>query len=370
MKTSKRVLTAIAVIVLVAVLAGVIYWYYFVYKREDRTAEWDAGTVETGGLTVRFLELGNGNAGDCILIKTGNTEVLIDAGSKQESAATLVPKIKEYCTDGKLEYVIATHAHTDHIGAFYSTQSRKGIFDSFECGVIIDFPKTNKTNVSANTVIGRYYAARDREVEEGAVHYTALQCWNQTDGAQRSYALAEGISFEILYQRYYEEVSPDLNDENNYSVCTLFTQGDYHYLFTGDLEAEGEESLVESNELPHCKLYKAGHHGSKTSSSEKLLQAITPETVCICCCAGSDEYTATKNNQFPTQDAIDRLSKYTENIYVTTLSLDGTPAQFTSMNGDITVTSNGVDFSVRGSHNDIILKDTEWFRKNRVWKGI
>ncbi len=316
---------------------------------------------KTQELEIHFLELGNGNAGDSTLIKTGNTEVLIDAGSKRGSAKTLVPKIKEYCTDGILEYVIATHAHEDHIAAFVGSGGTDGVFANFKCGTIIDFTGKNTTSqISAD-----YIAARDKEVsEDGAVHYTALQCWNQTDGAQREYTLAEGISFEILYQKYYETSS---SDENNYSVCTLFTQGENHYLFTGDLEKEGEESLVAKNDLPHCKLFKAGHHGSKTSSNDALLSKITPENVCVCCCAGTSEYTSTKENQFPTQAMIDRVAKYTKNIFVTTLSLDGTTGNYTSMNGEITVRSNGVDFSIRGSNNDTILKETEWFRANRTW---
>ncbi len=64
---------------------------------------------------------------------------------------------------------------------------------------------------------------------------------------------------------------------------------------------------------------------------------------------------------------INRVAKYTKNIYVTTLSLDGTTAKFASMNGEITVTSDGVDFSIHGSNNDTVLKETDWFKKNRTW---
>jgi hypothetical protein len=67
-------------------------------------------------------------SGDCALVKVGDTEVLIDAGSKRDSAITLVPYIKQYCTDGILEYVIATHAHEDHIAAFVGYNGTDGIF--------------------------------------------------------------------------------------------------------------------------------------------------------------------------------------------------------------------------------------------------
>ncbi len=353
MKKAKRIILALIVILLITAIVATLVWY-FCFRKEKK------GT--TAELQIHFLELGNGNAGDCTLLKTGDTEVLIDAGSKRNSAATLVPKIKEYCTDGVLEYVIATHAHEDHIASFVGVNGSDGIFANFKCGTIIDFARSTSTS----GIYRSYVSWRDKEVsEDGAVHYTALQCWNQTDGAQRTYELAEGVSFEILYQKYYEQNAP--SGENNYSVCTLFTQGEYHYLFTGDLEKIGEESLVESNDLPHCKLFKGGHHGSKTSSNEVLLEKITPENVCICCCAGSNEYTQNSSTQFPTQVTINRIAKYTKNIYVTTLSVDGTIYNYTSMNGEITVTSDGVAFSIHGSNNDTVLKETEWFKKYRTW---
>ena len=50
---------------------------------------------------------------------------------------------------------------------------------------------------------------------------------------------------------------------------------------TGDLDQRGEFSLLEREALPHVELYVAGHHGSASSSSEALLQAVSPDTVWI-----------------------------------------------------------------------------------------
>ena len=74
--------------------------------------------VAEADLSIHFLELGNKYTGDCTLIKCGNTEVLIDAGSRTDSAVTIKNYVDKYCTDGILEYVIATHAHQDHIAGF------------------------------------------------------------------------------------------------------------------------------------------------------------------------------------------------------------------------------------------------------------
>lgn len=380
-KHPKVFITVVIVLLIAAIIAGVC-WYFLVYKKKQTpppaAGEGALEDIVSADMSIHFLELGNKKTGDCTLIKVGNTEVLIDAGSNNSSAETIVPYIQKYCTDGILEYVIATHAHEDHIGAFYSTKTRKGIFESFDCKTIIDFPKTKKDATSATGVYGRYCAARDAEVEEGAVHYTALQCWNETDGAKRTYALSSSVSFSILYQKFYSEFDSGTG-ENNYSVCTLFQNGNDSFLFTGDLEEEGESSLVDSNDLPHCKLYKAGHHGSKTSSHDKMLKKISPEIVCVCCCAGSPEYTTVSDNTFPTQEFIDRIGKYTDKIYVTTLAtnvnLKEEQWDFTSMNGNIVYyygKKGEEDYSYKlyCSNNTTILKETAWFKENRVWNGV
>lgn len=311
------------------------------------------GDVITDDLQIHFLFLGNKSPGDCTLIKTGNTEILIDAGSTESSAETLVPYIQQYCTDGVLEYVIATHADTDHIAAFVGTTTADGIFESFVCETIIDFPITEKTTDTYYS----YVELRDAEIQAGATHYTALECWNNQNGAQRSYTLAEDITMNFLYQKYYEE---DASKENNYSVCMLLSQGNNHYLFTGDLEADGEESLLEFNpDLPQCKLYKAGHHGSNTSSTKDLMDKIQPQIVVANCCCGG------KYN-FPHQEFIDNVASHTDKIYIPVAIADNGDG-YELLNGNIVVSSNGGDVTVNCSNNNTIFKDTQWFADNRTW---
>ena len=356
------VLAVIAVILIVAIVGCCVLHQKGIIRVAflDKffPPEEEQESIITDDLQIHFLELGNDKAGDCTLIKVGNTEVLIDAGSTKSSAQTIVPYIQTYCTDGVLEYVVATHAHQDHIAAFVGTKQAKGIFESFVCETIIDYPKTNSTS----KIRGEYESLREKEVAQGAKHYTALECWNNENGATRSITLADGITLNVLYQKFYEEKT---SDENDYSVCTLLSQGSNHYLFTGDLEHEGEESLVESNTLPKCKLFKGGHHGSPTSSTTKLLQVIEPEIVCVCCCCGTDEYTSTKENQFPSQAFIDRVAPYTDKVYITSMVAD-TEAGFQSMNGNIVVRSNGGEVQVQCSNNNTLLKDTDWFKENRT----
>ena len=308
-----------------------------------------------GDLQIHFLELGNYYTGDCVYIKAGDTDILIDAGSKSSSVPTIAAYLNDYVTDGKLEYVIVTHAHTDHYAGF---AAKEGIFDLYECGTIIDFARTNQ-KATASTY-NKYIAKRDAEVAAGATHLTALEC---IEKGETDYAVADGINMKILDSYYYSHPSPD---ENNYSVCMLLSEGENNYLFTGDLEADGEKYLVEMNDLPEVVLYKAGHHGSKTSSSDELLSVIKPEIVCVCCCAGSAEYTSTEANKFPTQAFIDRVAPYTDQVYVTTIFESDKDKTFTSMNGNITVCSDGSRVWVVCSASDLLLRETAWFEEKRT----
>ena len=241
----------------------------------------DVEVIKNQDLSIHFLELGNKYTGDCTLIKVGNTEILIDAGSRTSSIPTIKNYLDQYVTDGILEYVIVTHAHQDHYAGFATNKSTDSIFDLYECEVIIDFAQTNQKPTS--TMYANYQRELQDEVDNGAVHYTALDCIKKRNGAQSVYELEKGVTLQILDSYYYYEGNTS-SSENDYSVCTLISSGDHHFLFTGDLEEKGEEHLVKLNKLPKVDVYKAGHNGSKTSSSAKLLEVIQPKNVCVCCC--------------------------------------------------------------------------------------
>lgn len=331
-----------------------------------------------GDLEMHFLELGNGYTGDSCYIKCGDVDILVDAGSRTSSSTTIANYLDTQVTDKKLEYIIVTHADRDHIAGFAGDSKNLSIFARYEVDTIIDFPLTNKVGSKETGVLKDYYSERDNRVKKGAKHYNALQCYNNTDGGQRTYKLSDTITLNILYNYYYENSSPD---ENNYSVCFQIEDGDNKYLFTGDLELEGEEKLVANNSLDKVKLFKAGHHGSKTSSNDCLLDVIQPEVCVVTCCAGSVEYTQNLENTFPTQLFINRISKWTDKVYVTTV---GTIAKddsdkwkdvsYTSLNGIVVVKVNNGLLNVECSNNNTVLKDTDWFKNNRTtpdaWKSV
>ena len=363
-KNNARKVVAIVLVIAILVVGYVFFGQEFVDKifgnnpSPSPSQSSSPFEGETGDFSIHFLTLGNKYAGDSIYIKAGDNDILIDAGSRGNSSDAISSYIDKYCTDGKLEYVIATHAHQDHIAAFVGTKAAPGIFDRYECETIIDFPLTDATS----SVYKNYVAKRDAEVAGGAKHYTALECYNNENGAQRVYNLGDGITMEILYNYYYEN---DTSNENNFSVCLLFTCGNNKFLLTGDLEEEGEEMLVKNNELPKVDVFKAAHHGSYTGSTDALLSVVQPDVVVVTCVAGSDEYTSNPDNMFPALAALRRIEKWTKKIFVTSIVSDNDKG-FEDLNGNIVVSSDGSTVTVNCSNNNTYLGETEWYKNNRA----
>ena len=333
----------------------------------------DGGTTDggsTGGgttdgeisdaLYISLIDVGNKYNGDCVYIRIGTTDILVDSAGKYDKV-TSNDNIENYLNsqmqDELLDYVIVTHADADHIGGFAGDASASGassLFQRFKCGTIIDFPKSNSTTDTYD----RYKANRDAEVrDDGAVHYTALECYNNLNGASRTYDLGSGATLEILYNYYYEHNS---HDENNYSVCFRILHGDRQFLFTGDLELDGEEkfSTYYSN-LGQVDFFKAGHHGSATSTNSVLLQVIKPKIVGICCVAGRNEFGSDPENIFPTESTIHRIAQYTTQVYVTACYVDDA---YAPLNGTIMVISETSGVRVDCSVSDEILAKSDWFK--------
>ncbi len=371
---SKLLLVFISLFSLViGFLSGAVASLYFAYPLSD---EFDPPSIITGELEIHFMELGNDNSGDSILIQIGNYDILVDAGSKKSSYSTIKSYIDSHIEDTTLEYVIVTHAHEDHYANF-AGDGTTSLLTDYTITNLIQFSNTNQTT---GKMYNNYLAMVDKIEQTGTKVCNALEAYNNENGCSKNIDLGFDTEIEILYQTYYENKS---SSENNYSVCFMINQGDNHFLFTGDLEEDGEESLVANNTLPRVTLYKAGHHGSNTSSHDALLDVIQPEIVVITCVAGNFEYAKNEvgnvniDGTFPTTPTLTRIAKHTSKVYVTTLGItsqnpDGTYEDIghTSMNGDILVLSNRSGVSVTGSNNNTLLKDTTWantYRSSVNW---
>lgn len=369
-KVLKKHLNAKHLFLIVALCLICLLVYVFVVKPQlnnGEAPEVPENQSELADLEINFMMLGNKYAGDSIYIKAGDTDILVDAGSRKNSAPVIkdylfdaTSNLHSYVEDNKLEYVIATHADQDHIAAFVG---QNGIFkdSNLEIETLIEFPKTNKTTDLYN----EYRDAVNDLEKNGTKVYTALECYNNENGATRIINLADGIELEILYNYYYEHTT---RNENNYSVCFLLRRGEEQFLFTGDLEGEGEELLVDNNNLGEVYLYKMGHHGSKTSSSMKLLNVIKPKVAVATCVAFTTEYTDNMDNTFPTKTAIDNLISINtvEHLYVPYMVSDN-EAGFEEANGNIVVYANSNGTYVECSKTNLDFFKFEIFEKYRNW---
>lgn len=201
-------------------------------------------------MEVHFIDAGQSNAA---LVICGGRTMLIDAGGNSKGTAIQLYLEKQKIK--KLDYVIGSHPDEDHIGGL------DVIISKFDCGRII-MPEYSVDTATYRDVIS-------------AMEYKAYKNTKPVPGD--SYKLGDAQFTIIAPNKEYG------NDTNNWSVGILLTHGDKKFLFTGDAEEEAEKDMVKHGIDIKCDVYQAGHHGSKTSSTEALLDAAAPLFAVISC---------------------------------------------------------------------------------------
>ena len=207
------------------------------------------GTVGEGKLEVHFLDVGQG---DCTLVVCDGEAMLIDAGDNDKGT-----KIQSYLQKQgvkELKYVICTHPDADHIGGM------DVIIYKFPCETILMTEEEKDTDTYRDVI---------RAIKEKGYRQT-----RPVVGAQ--YALGDA-EFTLL-----GPVDLD-SDSNNNSIVVYLKYGNNSFLFTGDAEEKEEADLLEGGFLASVDVYKAGHHGSSSSSSKQFLEEIRPVYAVISC---------------------------------------------------------------------------------------
>ncbi len=206
-------------------------------------------------LEVYFFNVGQGDAALAVL---GDCAILFDAGT-DESEEKLAAYLDRLGIK-RLEYVVLSHPHDDHIGG------ADKVLDRYEVGRVI-MPETDSTE----RCVTELFAALD---ESSAELIAAAAGDEYSIGA---------LTLEVLSPREYT------GDANLDSATVKLTYGDTSFLFTGDLEGEAEASLVESaGEKLHADVLKVGHHGSASATSEAFLNAVAPSVAVISCGENND----------------------------------------------------------------------------------
>ena len=223
------------------------------------TVTTSGGEPLEGEVQVHYLDVGQA---DSILITTPDKTILIDAGN--EGCGPGIQQYLESQEVDSIDFLIATHAHADHIG------DMDYVVENFSIGQII-MPRLSEEMVPTTRV---YQNLLNAISDKGKKIQAA------SPGA--SYAICEGGLLEILAP------NRDYDDLNNTSVVCRLTYGETSFLFTGDAEETSEKDILDAGFDVSADVYKAGHHGSSTSNSLAYLKAVDPQYAVISCGEGND----------------------------------------------------------------------------------
>lgn len=226
--------------------------------------------IPEGELEVHFIDVGNA---DCILVRQGEHNMLIDSGDIG-AYQDIVDYLDRHGIK-KFDLVIATHPHADHIGEM--------------ADIIKAFP------------IDRFVMSYMPEGKEPTtnVYLSMLEALDE-----RNVPIDEAVpgATYTLGTAQLQVLAPlsEHSDANAMSVVTRLTFGDRAFLFTGDAEEEVEREILTRGFEVKADVLKAGHHGSKTSSSEPFLRKIAPTYAVITCGEGN-------SYQHPHEEVLERL---------------------------------------------------------------
>ena len=262
-----------------------------------------------GELKIVFIDVGQG---DSILVLLPNTNTLLIDGGERQSSDEVLSTLKELAIT-EIDAVIATHPHADHIG---------GLIDVI-----------NNLNVSQVIDSGQMHTTQTFEDLLEAVDAAQIPLMSVHEGD--SIELDSGVKLDILNPP--ASLPKGVNNEegfNDNSVVLKLTYGEFTALFTGDMEDYNERRLLATTvEALDVDVLKAGHHGSRTSTGNAFLNAVSPEAVVI---------SAGANNTYghPHPEALDRINNAgVANVHRT--DIDGTIVITTTGDGNYTIEAMG-----------------------------
>ena len=289
-KTFKTVKTVLVVLICALVVTASVCWICddAIEKPDDM------------GDYITFLDVGQG---DSALIKSGKYAALIDTGTAT-SGLNIVKKLRKLGIY-KLDVLILSHPHDDHIGG------AEFILSELPVDYIILSDASPRDDENA-----RCY----KDIKDFATT-NSIECYNATEGLVINIG-----NFELTVLMSDETAE----DENNNSIIIMAENSGKKFLFTGDAEASAETKLIKDGVNFDCDVLKVGHHGSNSSSTNKFLQIATP-TFSVISCGEDNSYS------HPHNEVLQRLADVNTAVLRTDISGD---IKFAIKNGEIVYCNN------------------------------
>lgn len=247
-------------------------------------------------VSVHFIDVGQG---DCELIRVGDQSILIDAG-ENDKGNTVLDYLNKQGIE-KIDLVIGTHPHSDHIGGMDTVINRIEVGEVLMPELPDSLVPTTKTYTDVLTAIA------DKNLPVTAAEPGQVYTFGDA-------------TLEILGPLR------DYDDLNDMSVVAKLTYGSTTFLFGGDMEKEVEDDLLNANADVRADVLKLSHHGSKTSNSKAFLDAVGADTYAICVGAGN-------SYGHPHDQVLNRIS--------------GKQVYRTDLNGDIVIGTDGANLTVQ-----------------------
>jgi competence protein ComEC len=243
-------LNRISVVIAIALLFITIFQVNFQTQTSASSAlSLTLATSCPENVTVYFLDVGQG---DSILVKTSTKNILIDGGPKS-AGTTMINYLSTYNVT-KIDLLIATHPHADHIG---------GLVSVLQTNIPIQDIVYNGYNYSSAATFNTWKPL-------ALTH-------NLTQGSRNQiYSMSPTINFTVISPTNPTQFGSTDNEINDNSIVMRLQVGNTSIMLTGDAQFDSEQSMLSSGFNLHSQVLKVGHHGSSTSTSQAFLSAVIP----------------------------------------------------------------------------------------------
>lgn len=236
-----------------------------------------------GSMSVQVLDVGQGQS---VLIRSGTHLALVDCGGDgYDNAGDIAADRVQALGRSSIDLLVVSHYHSDHANGIPQLLER------------LDVKEIALPDVEEDSVLRR------RILEQAERQGVPVRFIREDT--------VLSVGEEAVFAIYPPLGEPQ--NTNELGLTVLCSAGDYDVLLTGDMGTSVEKKLVAYTQLPDVELMVAGHHGSKYSNSQLLLDTVRPDVAVFS--VGADN-----SYGHPTQEAMDRFSSVGAQLYRTDLN--------------------------------------------------